>query len=85
MQPSNYMASYNLAKHLIADRLGWDIDWLKTAIKSKVTDRLCEWYDQNKRDPLIEDAAKKDWCHFNEARSSIEDAVNDWCDENLFK
>lgn len=80
------MNSYKLAEHLIVDWIGWDVDDLKTDIRREVTDWLENYVTSNPElEELILRTAEQDWCDENEARSSIEDWVNDWLDEHLFK
>lgn len=80
------MNSYNLAEHLIVDWLEWDVDDLKTDIRREVTDWLENYVTSNPElEELILRTAEQDWCDESEARSSIEDWVNDWLDEHLFK
>lgn len=91
MTASNNYHSYRLWERIIRDWL-YDNDWkdldtydLKVDIKSTVMDWLENyisnwWYDDELYEAEELDNTNSDW-----VRSSIEDALNDWCDENLFK
>lgn len=85
MKPSNNMNSYEFWMKVVEEWID-DIDDLKVDIRQTVMD----WFESyvlplGECDNRMKELADKDNTDENWVWSSMEDALNDWLDEHLFK